>query len=368
MNQVPNLKFQEMLEALHRAEVLIDEECPSQALEILNGLSNEPDVTSAEIWQIRQGLLLLKALSYQKLFDYEQSLAHLNSLLELNPQFELAIQLRTVFEEAMRRENDLEPPLPPFLTYAFCAQKSETYAIGKNGYRRIYHVHIRKTAGRAINSAFYALGGEDPVSVADRAANQKKGIGRALSGEYIYHPHPTVTEIKKGDYFYAHSHRPLHTLTFPTKTFTFSSFRDPLSRAISYFRMLHDIPDDAREDLLEEKEAMRHGFKEFVARVDPTHLLAQLYMFSPNFDVEEAFENVQKLSLFMFQDRMSEGIGLLREHLEIPLNIPELVGASKSPFHPSQEEKQLLCSALEPEYQLMKRLESLYGERFSRSI
>ena len=47
-----------------------------------------------------------------------------------------------------------------------------------NGYERIYHVHIRKSAGTSINSAFWALSGLNLKRVKRKAL--------LIKGKYIY--------------------------------------------------------------------------------------------------------------------------------------------------------------------------------------
>src|SRR3546814_3457352 len=47
-------------------------------------------------------------------------------------------------------------------------------------------------------------------------------------------------ELVEGNYIYGFSHYPAHTLSLPTRTFTISLLRDPVSRIISHYNMTLD--------------------------------------------------------------------------------------------------------------------------------
>src|SRR4030095_8400128 len=97
-------------------------------------------------------------------------------------------------------------------------------------YKRIYHFHIRKSAGTSINAAFWRLAGKN-----------LQDVGRApliVSGKFVFVRHNRDL-IKAGDYTFANSHAPFWEFELPKNTFCFTIFRDPVSRLYSLYRYYH---------------------------------------------------------------------------------------------------------------------------------
>lgn len=95
------------------------------------------------------------------------------------------------------------------------------------GIDRVYHLHIRKSAGTSINSAFWGLDGftlnsikAEPIFIGRRYSFVRK------SKEFI----------EKGDYLFASSHFPQWELNLKPNTFTFTMFRDPYKRLVSLYK------------------------------------------------------------------------------------------------------------------------------------
>ena len=74
------------------------------------------------------------------------------------------------------------------------------------GCKRVYHFHVRKTAGTSLNSAFWALGGFDLGAISDRQAVEGNGLRFVRGNRRL---------IEEGDYFFANSHLPAHELRLP---------------------------------------------------------------------------------------------------------------------------------------------------------
>ncbi len=193
-------------------------------------------------------------------------------------------------------------------------------------YKRVYHYHVRKTAGTSLNSAFWALAGLDLRTMSDRQVAEGNGL-KVVRGN------PRL--IEEGDYFFANSHQPAHTLRLPPSTFTVTILRDPASRAISYYSyLLWARSGEANRDrepfldeVLAESAFLGRGprrflarlsprrrepaFRDFLDRVPPSHLLTQLHMFSERLDPAEAAERALACSAVCFTETFPEDLRAL---------------------------------------------------------
>jgi hypothetical protein len=73
-----------------------------------------------------------------------------------------------------------------------------------------------------------------------------------------------------------------------------------------------------------------NGFDDFLLKIPKEHLLNQLYMFSSDFNVNEAISNVQQLSHYFFSDKFDSGINEL--NCKTGLNL-ESIHIHKSNYH-----------------------------------
>lgn len=186
-------------------------------------------------------------------------------------------------------------------------------------YRRIYHYHIRKTGGTSLNAAFWNLANLDLRSFRDRTAISAHGL------TFVRHE---LNLIERGQYFYAHSHRPAHMLSLPPETFTITILRDPLARLISYYKyLLWAVTDaSARENepdlaaiIRNEGYLVGRSFDEFLVNIPKPHLCRQLFMFSKNYDVDEALTRISRCSFVGFTERFGSTILQLSTRLALPL-------------------------------------------------
>jgi hypothetical protein len=107
-----------------------------------------------------------------------------------------------------------------------------------NGNRRIYHVHIRKTAGTSLNRIFMAASGGDENLIYNKVASSLTHTFNENGYKYTGY---CCRSINRGNYFYAYSHLPYWKLDLPEYTFKFTSFRDPVLRVLSHYKMLDDL-------------------------------------------------------------------------------------------------------------------------------
>lgn len=232
---------------------------------------------------------------------------------------------------------------------------SGTNRFGK--YQRVYHVHLRKSAGTSINAAFWALGGLSLKSIKrEPIAIRKKRI-------FVRN---NLQLINEGNYHYGNSHIPYWRLSLPKNTFVFCMVRDPLERLLSLYRYYLWIDQvDAREGMKQEpyykslKAKMPYlgnSFLDFAENLASKHLMNQLYLFSEMLDVEVALKNINQLDRVYFQDQFDSAITDLSDSLEIPLEI-KMERKYKTPeVHINETEKSKAKVLLEREYRFYNAL------------
>ncbi len=219
----------------------------------------------------------------------------------------------------------------------------------------IYHYHIRKTAGTSINFAFLAHSGAADINDFYQQLAQKNNQ-RLIANDRVFVGWNRRL-IEGGKYFYAFSHAPVHELNIPKNTFTFTCLRDPARRVISHYNMLcyyqkNNIPHPC---MRVEGAWLGDSLDDFLENIPKNHLMNQLYMFSKNYNLEEAEERVRACSYYFFTENIEQGIADLSAKLGLEL---ELSHQKKYDFSAPVSESQLthLKEKLAPEYRLMKRL------------
>jgi hypothetical protein len=180
-------------------------------------------------------------------------------------------------------------------------------------FHRVYHVHIRKSAGTSINSAFWGVAGLN--------LKQVKRWPLLLKNDYIF-VRNNKEFIEDGRYFYGNSHIPFWSLRIPKNTFTFCMLRDPYERLLSlyrYYKWVADLnPQKALGEepyyntLIKQIHWLGDSFSDFIDNLPNKHLQNQLFMFSENFNHEEAFININKLNKIYFQNNFEEAINDLK--------------------------------------------------------
>ncbi len=226
-----------------------------------------------------------------------------------------------------------------------------------DGSKRIYCYHVRKTAGTSLFLSFMALGGEDPMDVWRRLARTR--LERTISAGYSFVSN-NRRALAEGSYFFGRSHRPFTEQPLPPKTFTVTILRDPIERAHSYFDYLvaGDAPDMPGQVSRRQRLLALDGFDAFLDRVPVRDLLTQLAMFSDRLDVSEAAERIAGCSAAFFTERFTEGLAKLGTRLDLPLSVrQDRVTGRRSILTDQQTER--LRARLEPEYELLRRLEQV---------
>lgn len=238
------------------------------------------------------------------------------------------------------------------------------------GYKRVYHFHVRKTAGTSLNSAFWALAGLDLRAMSDKQVAEGNGL-KVVRGN------PRLVE--EGDYFFANSHQPAYRLRLPPETYTITILRDPAARVISYYRYLlwarSEEADREREPFLDEvlaESAFLGGgprrllarlaprrreasFRDFLDRVPPERLLTQLHMFSERLDPSEAAEAALACSATCFTETYPADLKRIAAELQLDLREKRERSFGER-VSLTDEESELLRERLAPEYAMIERV------------
>ncbi|NBC82519.1 MAG: sulfotransferase family 2 domain-containing protein [Bacteroidetes bacterium] len=185
---------------------------------------------------------------------------------------------------------------------------------------RIYHIHIRKTAGTTINHAFLS-------TVTDDADKLYRSMGRKSNHRIIKNNTVFVGWnrhlINRGRYFFGFSHEPLHKLDLSSKIAKITCLRDPVKRVISHYNMLQYFKlNNIRHTCMKtEGKWLGKTFHDFLDNIPKKHLHNQLYMFSKSFSVEEAAKNILDCYFYMFTEELDDHIQQLEQKLNLELPI-----------------------------------------------
>jgi hypothetical protein len=266
-------------------------------------------------------------------------------------------------------------------------------------YKRVYHFHVRKTAGTSLNSAFWALGGLRFEEMDGRSGVELDDV---VGNEMTFYRGNDPERLALGDYFFAATHLPAYSLQVPPSTFTITILRDPLARAVSYYRYLlwaraHPQASDIEPNIERVRRegtflggrirhfgaqltrhrsehpvralGLRHrkpqgvstSFRNFLALVPQRHLLTQVYMFSPCMDPAEAAGRALACSAVCFTEtfsgdlqKVSAILGLdLHEKRERRFGQREVL---------TDTELRLLRERLKPEYEMIDRVRDSLGD------
>lgn len=223
-----------------------------------------------------------------------------------------------------------------------------------NDYKRIYHYHIRKSGGTSLNFAFFSLATKEMEKFYAQLDKNRQHC--LLSKDKVFVGWNKQL-IELGNYFFAFSHIPKPQLKLPPDSFTITILRDPVKRVISHYQMLHYYVHNQvkHSDVKTEGHWLGNGFSDFLKNIPKEHLLRQLYMFSPGFDVNEAEANIRDLNFYFTTDNFSIGLRTLGDILNFELKEFRKKTA-KTKLDLTNIEKEELRTKLAPEIELYERL------------
>ena len=221
-------------------------------------------------------------------------------------------------------------------------------------YKRIYQYHIHKSGGTSINFAIFSMGNDPGNNVYNALNNSSSG---AIVSNGISFANWKRPPIEQGDYFYAHSHSPMHRLNIPPETFTFAIFREPINRLISQYRHLREIQIKKPQSNAMKTEGrwLGNSFSDFIRNLPKEQMLHQTYFFSAKYDVDEAVENIAKCSFFFFTEEFKEGVDELSSRLGFKIELLH-VRESKIDVGVTEADREFLYGTLKKEYDLIEKL------------
>lgn len=240
-----------------------------------------------------------------------------------------------------------------------CAQLAQRYHF-TGDYRRIYHIHIRKTGGTSLNYMMLGLSGRPGPQVYEEACREPY---RPIIGDDKIFLGWNPALIERGHYFYAFSHMPSHRLKLPPHTFTVTCLRDPAARIISLYTMIKGYQSEPAPDRRKQRQLLWLGnsFGDFLVNLPREELLNQIFMFSKNFDGIEAFDQIAGCSHYLLTEEFSEGVYGLAAKLQLPLE-PIHVRKSAVVYDLAPRDLEELRNRLEPEYELYAKLKAQHPQ------
>lgn len=210
----------------------------------------------------------------------------------------------------------------------------------------VYFYHIMKTAGTAINYAFFSSSGENAEIVYNIL--NKKGNYSAGSIKFTRR----IEKIKSGYFTYGFSHEPYHKLNLSTSHFTFTCLRDPYDRILSIWNAL--LTEKSRGNHRPGHKWLGRSFSDFLNKMPATVLNGHIWMFSRNLNVDEALKNLYKCNMILLYEKIDEDIEKLGKATDWHLDLKR-VNVSETHKELSGEDKENLMHKLTKEYEFYKR-------------
>lgn len=229
-------------------------------------------------------------------------------------------------------------------------------------YKRIYHIHIRKSAGSSINNLFYSKGNTSLKEIYREPIYIKNG--------HVYVQHNKEL-IEKGSYYYASSHFPLWDLHLPQGTFTFTVLRDPVERLISLYKYYCWVAqvdpnegmksDPSYQTLIKQQRLLNRPFREFIGELSNKYLHAQLYTFDELLNVEHALQRLAMVNQVYFFEGINAAIQDLTSCFK--LRVEQLTKErhfKQVSYHISQEDRVFAKEILKDEILFYQRARKAY--------
>lgn len=222
-------------------------------------------------------------------------------------------------------------------------------------WERVYHYHVRKTAGTSLNAAFWALAGLDREQVDRIQRHRFEHNGMVFLRNDRKH-------LEDGDWHYANGHARAVSIVLPPRTFTVTVLRDPLERLVSGYQYFHYLHRSGLRDGTTEVERERAAgsFGDYLDALPPPARTLQVRMFSTRLSVDEAVVRAAAVDAVLFTDDFAAGVGRLGQTLGLELPVlherqfPKLVQIPDAELARATE-------MLRPEQEFVDELRALRG-------
>jgi hypothetical protein len=220
--------------------------------------------------------------------------------------------------------------------------------------KAVYLYHVRKTGGTSFNRMmldYISANCEDSYKLLLESKNHKCEYSNGVVVGW------NKKELEKGGYDYGFSHIPKYNLKFKDENLIrLSIFRDPVARVVSHYKMLLGYKKDNPSHKLLEREGpfIEGGFSGFVRTLPDEHLLNQLWMFSKQYDVDEAVKNVSELDFWFMTESFNDGIEGFNKQFEFELK-PKHVRKTED-IEVDDSDIKLLKGKLDKEYEFLSRI------------
>ncbi|MEQ9187033.1 MAG: sulfotransferase family 2 domain-containing protein [Cryomorphaceae bacterium] len=223
------------------------------------------------------------------------------------------------------------------------------------GDRPIYHIHVRKTGGTTINFAFLTLSGRPDTTVFYEQMAEKANHRTISNGRVFVGWNPAL--INEGWYTYGFSHIPMHKIDLQRDPYLITCLRDPVERVLSHYAMLlHFQTNGVKHPCMEtEGPWLGASFDDFLNNLPKEHLMNQLYMFSADYNVEDAVGRLRKVDKVLYTADLNQQLRELSSELGFQLPISNQKTFNVRPnFEPEQQLR--LREMLDAEYQMLDAL------------
>jgi hypothetical protein len=238
------------------------------------------------------------------------------------------------------------------------------YDIHGNSYRRIYHSHIKKCAGTSLNKLIIGMQCEQDPILRDRCYEGVCGNDMVQIGDWVFTSHRPY-QMATQKYTYAFSHYPYWELRDDFRisfdeTFVFTTFRDPVERVISHYKMVKQRKENDSKHASMKVEGKWLGdndsLMEFVHNLPKKDLMAQIYCYSRNYNIDEALENIKEVNFTVrVEDLTSGGYDELKRVMPA-LKFPNQHLRKSKEYKFDQKDVEYIKEMLQVEYDLLDQI------------
>ena len=230
------------------------------------------------------------------------------------------------------------------------------------GIDRVYHIHIRKSAGSSLNNLFFAQ--------ADLTLKELWREPLYIKNGRVFVQHQKEP-INRGNYYYASSHYPVWDLQLPPKTFTYCILRDPVDRLVSLYKyycwvaQVDDKTGYANDPsyfvLLAQQNLLNKSFIDFVNELSPKYLYSQLFTFDKDLNPVKGIELLKQVNKVYFFDELNFAINDLVDTLALkPAPLSRERSFKNVSYTVTSEDRKLAAEILAPEIEFYNKARQLY--------